>query len=584
MVLYETILPFAGILVGLILIHEAAHFVTAKIAGVRVEEFGVGFPPRLWGKRFGETIYSFNWLPLGGFVRLTGEESSRVFIAQVNPHGTADAAGVRPRDVITAVAGEPVHNETELAAALTQQAHGGRITLTIEREVTDAAGIHLEAYEHDLEVVPPRLADAQAPGETQAPAESGDQEAPPADAPAAEPPGATIGGIAGIQVGPDPRSFGSRSGPTRIGILAAGAGINLLLPILLFAIAAMIPQDTAAGPSVVTSVVRGGPADRAGLQPGDRIVSIDGVETSNRSDVGLQIRLNLNNEVGFILERDAPQDATSQIPGAADTQIIRTRITPRLAPPTLEHTVQPGETVHDVAETLGVTAGQVLDAAGLGGGVDLEEGRILQLPGEAYTVQDGDTVLSVARDLGYRQQTVLDAAGIDLVTLEAGAHLVVPQGATGITITDGSLAVVKESAGFFSAWGAGLERTRDTFILSYNAVRSWLAGGDDLQINGPIGLAQGTGEVVREAGWIRLIELAALISLSLGIMNLLPIPGLDGGRIVFVVIEMIRRGKKISPEKEGLVHLTGFALLITAALVIGYFDIVRVIEGESVLR
>ena len=97
-------------------------------------------------------------------------------------------------------------------------------------------------------------------------------------------------------------------------------------------------------------------------------------------------------------------------------------------------------------------------------------------------------------------------------------------------------------------------------------------------------MAQGTGEVVREAGWIRLIELAALISLSLGIMNLLPIPGLDGGRIVFVVIEMIRRGKKISPEKEGLVHLTGFALLITAALVIGYFDIVRVIEGESVLR
>ena len=117
-----------------------------------------------------------------------------------------------------------MHNEAELAAALTQQAHGGLITLAIEREVSDADGIHLEAYEHDLEVVPARLSGAQPP------AEIGDQEATAAAAPAAETPGATIGAIAGIQVGPDPRSFGSRSGPTRIGILAAGAGINLLLP------------------------------------------------------------------------------------------------------------------------------------------------------------------------------------------------------------------------------------------------------------------------------------------------------------------------------------------------------------------
>ena len=209
---------------------------------------------------------------------------------------------------------------------------------------------------------------------------------------------------------------------------------------------------------------------------------------------------------------------------------------------------------------------------------------VLQLPAEDYVVQDGDTALSVARNLGYRQQTVLEAAGLDLVNLAPGDHVTVPQGATGITITNGSFNVVKESEGFLGAWHMGLERTRDTFILSYNAIRSWLAGGESLQISGPIGLAQGTGEVVRQAGWIRLIELAALISISLGIMNLLPIPGLDGGRIVFVLIEMARRGKKISPEKEGLVHLTGFALLITAAVVIGYFDIVRAIQGESILR
>lgn len=59
----------------LILVHEFGHFATAKLSGVKVEEFGLGFPPRLWGKKFGETIYSLNLLPFGGFVRIFGEES-----------------------------------------------------------------------------------------------------------------------------------------------------------------------------------------------------------------------------------------------------------------------------------------------------------------------------------------------------------------------------------------------------------------------------------------------------------------------------------------------------------------------------
>src|SRR3990167_7948140 len=62
------------ILVFLVFIHEAGHFITAKLSGIKVLEFGFGFPPRVWGKKIGETTYSINWLPLGGFVRLLGEE------------------------------------------------------------------------------------------------------------------------------------------------------------------------------------------------------------------------------------------------------------------------------------------------------------------------------------------------------------------------------------------------------------------------------------------------------------------------------------------------------------------------------
>ncbi|MCH8821275.1 site-2 protease family protein [Patescibacteria group bacterium] len=62
------------ILLFLIFIHEFGHFVTAKFFKIKVEEFGFGFPPRLWGKKKGETIYSINWIPAGGFVRLLGED------------------------------------------------------------------------------------------------------------------------------------------------------------------------------------------------------------------------------------------------------------------------------------------------------------------------------------------------------------------------------------------------------------------------------------------------------------------------------------------------------------------------------
>ncbi len=72
------IIIFLIILVVLILVHEFGHFIAAKKSGVLVEEFGIGFPPRLYGRKIGETVYSINLIPLGGFVRLYGEEYSQL--------------------------------------------------------------------------------------------------------------------------------------------------------------------------------------------------------------------------------------------------------------------------------------------------------------------------------------------------------------------------------------------------------------------------------------------------------------------------------------------------------------------------
>ncbi|MGQ9628401.1 MAG: M50 family metallopeptidase [Anaerolineae bacterium] len=104
----------------------------------------------------------------------------------------------------------------------------------------------------------------------------------------------------------------------------------------------------------------------------------------------------------------------------------------------------------------------------------------------------------------------------------------------------------------------------------------------DVGLAGPIGIARLTGELVRR-GWMPFLHLAAFLSLNFFLLNLLPLPALDGGRLVFVILEWLRRGKRISPEKEALVHLVGMALLISAMIVISYFDLIQWIRGETIL-
>ena len=402
MIILEAVLPFFGILIALVVLHELGHFTLAKLAGVRVEEFGVGLPPRICGKRFGETLYSINWLPLGGFVRLTGEESQRVLVARINRAGLAEKAGLFPGDVITHVNGEAVHTPEQLAAHLSAGLHDGVIEVAVERETRSTDGTEMKTFDQLLDVMPDVLAPISgAPvADTPAPSAGG-----------AESASATIGRIAGLQVGPDHRSLTTKARPVRILVLAAGAGVNALLPIFLFALAALIPQAVPGGPAVIASVIGGGPAEQAGLLPGDRFISINGHGIQNAGDVSLQIQLNLGRDVDIVVERNVVTVGTSQRE-IVSTEHLETTARARLAPDPLIHVVQPGDTVHDIADLLGLTAQQVLSGAGFEGGVDLPEGLALALPGgETYITEKDDTAASVARDLGLRMQIVLEAAG-----------------------------------------------------------------------------------------------------------------------------------------------------------------------------
>ncbi|MEK7511197.1 MAG: site-2 protease family protein [Patescibacteria group bacterium] len=96
-----TILVFILVLIALILVHEFGHFLVAKWSGMRVDEFGIGYPPRAWGKKFGETEYTLNWLPFGGFVKIYGEDPT----PGVAPSPRAFSARPRPLQALVLLAG-----------------------------------------------------------------------------------------------------------------------------------------------------------------------------------------------------------------------------------------------------------------------------------------------------------------------------------------------------------------------------------------------------------------------------------------------------------------------------------------------
>ncbi|MEA3248913.1 MAG: RIP metalloprotease RseP [Patescibacteria group bacterium] len=104
--------------------------------------------------------------------------------------------------------------------------------------------------------------------------------------------------------------------------------------------------------------------------------------------------------------------------------------------------------------------------------------------------------------------------------------------------------------------------------------------GPSVDISGPVGIAVVTGEVARH-GWRHLLQFTALLSINLGIINVLPLPALDGGRLLFLAIERLR-GRPVSRRVEAAIHNTGFALLLLLVVLVTYGDVVRF--GDRILN
>jgi regulator of sigma E protease len=98
------------------------------------------------------------------------------------------------------------------------------------------------------------------------------------------------------------------------------------------------------------------------------------------------------------------------------------------------------------------------------------------------------------------------------------------------------------------------------------------------ELAGPVGIARETGRAA-EAGFTYLLQFTAFLSLNLAIFNMLPVPGLDGARLLFVIIEGLRGGRRVNPQVEGAIHFVGMMLLITLMLYVSFNDVQRLVPG-----
>lgn len=206
------------------------------------------------------------------------------------------------------------------------------------------------------------------------------------------------------------------------------------------------------------------------------------------------------------------------------------------------------------------------------------------MPGDIFYAVNGE-VVSTDQSLGDmvlphvgETISVTMLRGDDVYTRDVLAREDPPagQGAIGVGISGNPMLVTLP---FFSSIWRGVVGIVD-YVQAVVALPVMLISGQlaprDAALSGPIGIAQLVGGAVSATAdtglWFPVWQLAAIISAGLAIANLLPIPALDGGRLLFIFVELLR-GRRIAPEKEGVIHLVGFVLLLGLMVVITINDI-----------
>jgi regulator of sigma E protease len=423
----------------MVLIHEFGHYAVAKLLGVRVEQFAIGFGKRLFGFRKGETDYRINALPFGGYVKMSGE----------NP-------------------------------------------------MDERSG--------------------------------------------------------------DPREFMSHSRWHRFLIAIAGPVMNILLAIVLLTGVYMVHYEHPAyldQAAVVGWVQHGSPAEKQGIQPGDRIVQIDGVENPTWEQVEVKQLLSANQPLSFAVQRGDQNIKGSVVPVSVSSSGAGAA----------------GWTPYEPVVIGDLEPGMPAAKAGL-------------KPGDKIIASDGKPVASIQAMIDSLQQTkqkplqLTVARGGQTLTFNVAPVLADTPGATEKHYRMGfrnSYETKVTQLSLPDAFSHSLADNKRYSVILLQLVGKLIQrkASPDM-FSGPIGIAQQTGEAAREQGWTPLLGLCAAISLNLGIFNLLPIPIMDGGVILLLFIESLMR-RDISLRIKERIYQAAFVFLILFAAMVIYNDVHKLV-------
>jgi regulator of sigma E protease len=506
---WSSIIAFVIVLIPAVIIHELGHLLAAKAVGITVLEFGIGFPPRLLKLfRWGETEFTLNLIPLGGFVRPFGED-------MIRPLNEEETAKQRV-ELIDQIAENPPRES--------------------ERD-----------FRPSTPVYPNERAELEARG------------------------------VKNIRAVNEVRPL------SRIFFMAAGALANFISAILVFILIGLIGVPQPDGTRVfLTDVPANSVLAQAGLQTDDFIETLNGEKFATSREFFRRLSDLSGEEVEVTIQRPIDEDnletrtltfipdevAASSLASASGTLnvvSIQEGSPGELAGFELEDNIV---SINDVDLTQEENPFETLQE------ISKEfEGTAVSIT----VIREGEpTTLELTPRVNPREGQGRIGVGID-------PYFVDPQ--THVTYKEGPEQFEYQPLSAGASIVYGLERTADILqtIVEFpvRLLNRETQPGEE-RIISIVGVSQLGGEFLQESITeerpITILNFMALISIALGMTNLLPIPALDGGRILFVIIEMVR-GKPMAPEREGLIHLIGLAFLLSIGIIFILNDILNPITN-----
>ena len=364
----------------------------------------------------------------------------------------------------------------------------------------------------------------------------------------------------------DPRSgrddeFMSKSKWQRFLILIMGPATNILFAVVVMTFVlyqgAEVPRYEQQPPEI-GAVVEESPAERAGIRPGDLILQVSGRPVQTWMELQLAVLPRAGRELELVVRGGDGVQRTARLTPQAEGQfqLGEIGVLPQMHPQV--HSILPGEP----AERAGIRADDV----------------ILAVDGEPVENQ-GELIATINASAGVPLTLTIrrDDALVDTIVTPAARGDV---GLIGVTLSEfavsiiepGPLEAVRMSVVQNYEWSGLIFRTLWGLITRDTSPK---------QLMGPVGIAQLSGTAV-EIGWVALFGLMAMISLNLGILNLLPIPVLDGGHIFIMALEGVSRRDFSLRVKEAML-LAGFVVMMMLIVTVMYNDLVRIESIERLL-